>query len=103
MPDRVAANLNVPRPTRRHSVNAPPVTKPKAPRFDVRRSLDSRRQKSVQDPTLISEPKESARIAAVFEELVPFDFSSYSVIISANISWVADESILYLRGVRSSI
>lgn len=69
----VTANLKVPRPTRRHSVNSPPVTRGKSPRFDVRRSFDTRRQKSVQDGTLISEPKEAAKIALVFEELVRID------------------------------
>ena len=68
--DRIAANLKIPGPARRHSVNAPPVARSSSPRFDVRRSLDSRRQKSMQAGTLISEPKESAKIALVFEEMV---------------------------------
>lgn len=70
--DRMATKLKVPHPARRHSVNAPPVARSRSPRFDVRRSLDARRQKSVQDGTLMSEPKQSAKIASIFEEMVSF-------------------------------
>jgi len=99
----VAANLKVPRPTRRHSVNAPPVTRSKSPRFDVRRSLDTRRQKSVQDGTLVSEPKEAAKIALIFEDMVCVNSKSYIANPDADNLCNADEPVLYLRGVWGSI
>lgn len=103
VPNSVATNLKVPQPTRRHSVNALPVTRSKSPRFDVRRSLDTRRQKSVHDRTLMSEPKEAATIALIFDEVVCVNPNSYVANLGADTSYIADEPVLHLRGVWGSI
>lgn len=62
--------LRVPKHTRRHSVNNPVATPEKKPHFDVRRSLDVQKYKTSQDASLVSDPKEAANVATVFEQTV---------------------------------
>ncbi|MCJ1476449.1 hypothetical protein MMC13_005115 [Lambiella insularis] len=58
------------RHTRRHSVNTPMVAPNANAHFDVRRSLDVQKYKRSQDASLVSDPKEAATIAALFEQVM---------------------------------
>ena len=70
IPGNVSRDLAVPMHTRRHSINVPTLARSRTPHFSVRRSLDTAKNRSSLDVKLVSEPKEAASVASVFEQMV---------------------------------
>ena len=70
IPRSMSRGLAVPMHIRRHSINMPTAARSRNPHFNVRRSLDTPPNRSSLDVKLVSEPKEAARVASVFEQMV---------------------------------